>query len=144
MSDEHRTDSLDCKGIAKGVVIQTPVETRTLLPTLLELAGISFVAEAGIAPSLAARLREGREPAAQPVFSEFNVASFGMPADHRYTMIRDGRWKLSIAFTPEPGDGTLYDLIADPYERVNLYGSPEAMAVRERLGRLLREHLAAK
>jgi arylsulfatase A-like enzyme len=132
------------KGIAKGVVIQTPVETRTLLPTLFELAGISFVAEAGIAQSLAASLREGREPTAQPVFSEFNLASFGMPADHRYTMIRDGRWKLSLAFTPEPGDGALYDLIADPYERVNLYGSPEATAVRERLSRLLREHLAAK
>jgi arylsulfatase A-like enzyme len=78
------------------------------------------------------------------VFSEFNLGSFGMPADHRYAMVRDGRWKLSLAFTPEPGDGALYDLTADPHERVNLYGAPEATAVRERLSRLLHEHLASK
>ena len=69
---------------------------------------------------------------------------FGMPAGDKYVMVRDGRWKLSMAFTPAAGDGALYDLVADPYERVNLYSSPEAAPTRDRLARLLAEHLEAK
>ena len=129
-------------GIAKGVTLRTPVETRTLLPTLLDLAGLPLPPEARVAPSLGVSLRAGQEPAATPVFSEFNLASFGMSANHRYVMIRDGRWKLSLAFTPEPGDGALYDLSADPYERTNLYSTASAATVRDRLSRLIHEHLA--
>jgi arylsulfatase A-like enzyme len=132
------------QAVARGVTLRTPVETRTLLPTLLDLAGLAAPAEPGIAASLARSLRAGTEPGSRPVFSEFNLGSFGMPAGDRYVMVRDGRWKLSLAFTPGPGDGTLYDLQTDPHERANLYAAAEHTAVRERLTRLLVEHLAAK
>jgi arylsulfatase A-like enzyme len=130
--------------VARGVALRTPVETRMLLPTLLDLAGLSVPSGPGVAPSLARSLRAGSEPEPRAVFSEFNLASFGMPASHRYMMVRDGRWKLSLAFTPEPRDGTLHDLEADPHERTNLYDSPEQSALRDRLVRLLRAHAAAK
>jgi arylsulfatase A-like enzyme len=130
--------------IAKGASLKTPVETRTLLPTLLELAGLAIPSGNGVSPSLARSLRKGREPEARPVFSEFNLLGFGMPAGDRYVMVRDGRWKLSVAFTPDAGDGALYNLDADPYERTNLFARPEATAIRDRLSQLLVEHLPSK
>ncbi len=53
------------------------------------------------------------------------------------TMVRDERWKL-VTFGDQ-SDGQLYDLEADPEERVNLFASPESAHERARLEQVLLE-----
>jgi arylsulfatase len=130
------------KSIRKGGRFTTPVETRSLLPTLLELAGLT-VPEAVKRTSLAPALVEGREPAAGPVFSEFTLGTFRIRHDDRLVMVRDGDWKLSLCLDPEPGDGALYHLSDDPFERRNLYGNPGAREAQERLTGLILRHVGS-
>ncbi len=132
-------------GIASGAVLDTPVETRALMPTLLELAGLevpSAIAEETV--SLAAALREGSEPEAGAVFSEFNMGSFDLRPDDRLVMVIEGSWKLSLVFSPEMGDGALYNLADDPYERNNRYNDPAGAPARERLTGLIQQHLGGQ
>lgn len=126
--------------IAEGSMLNTPVETRSLLPTLAALADIELpedIAE----PNLAEALRAGNEPAARPVFSEFTLGSFDMRHEDKLVMVRDGDWKLSVCYEPETGEGALYNLDADPYERNNLFGNPEHAGIENRLRGLIDEHL---
>jgi arylsulfatase A-like enzyme len=127
--------------IVQGVVLRTPVETRSLLPTLLDLAGLP-IPEPLAVESLCGALRNGKEPAAKPVFSEFTLGSFDIRHDDRLVMVQDGSWKLSLCFNPDAGDGALYNLENDPYERTNLYGQEPYAGIQQRLGRLILEHLA--
>lgn len=134
--------------VAGGARLRTPVSTRTLMPTLLDLAGLEPPEELEGA-SLARDLRRGAEPEAGPVFSGFTLASFERtPGDalrpgEPIVMVRDGDWKLSLIHSPEPHDGFLVNLAEDPYERHNLYNCPEAAQVQARLAGLIAEHLAA-
>jgi arylsulfatase A-like enzyme len=76
----------------------------------------------------------GEEPDyAEPVFSEFNLGSFRIRPEDRLVMVREGEWKLSLAFTPDPADGALYNLSSDPYERQNLWNDPESKEAQQRL-----------
>lgn len=124
--------------IPAGVVLEEPVETLSLLPTLLELGGFS-IPERVQGRSLALALLEGREAGIGPVFSEIDLANWGFRPGERIIMIRDGRWKMSVyrqpdapAGTPCP-DGALYDLQADPSERVNLYDNDSSQGVVRQL-----------
>jgi arylsulfatase A-like enzyme len=128
------------QSIRQGIVLNTPVETISLLPTLLELAGLPLPDDC-LDKSLATVLRSGSEPAAAPVFSEFTLGSFGTRHEDKLVMVRDGRWKLSICLNPEISDGALYDLEADPCELVNLYGMPVHEEMVQRLLGLIAEHL---
>ena len=128
------------QGFARGAKIHTPVEVQSLLPSLLEVAGLS-VPDSCQAESLAASLREGEEPMERPVFSEFTLGSFGIRPEDRLVMVREGNWKLTLCVDPEPGDGGLYDLAEDPYERQNLYRQPEYQEVEERLTTLVLDHI---
>ena len=115
-----------CPGrIAAGTRIGTPVETRSLLPTLLDLAGLE-----GGAESLGEVLSSGCEPPARPVFSELTLASFKPHVQHegRLVMVRDGNWKLSACLDPQVHDLALHDLAGDPYERRNLANDPRSDA----------------
>lgn len=127
--------------VREGSTIRTPVEVRTLLPTLLELAGLDV--PSGCATSLAPALTTGEEPEAAPVYSEFTFRSFGTRHDDhfRLMMVRDGPWKLSLCADPEPGELYLVNVDDDPGERVNRANDPEAALVRDRLLKLALDHL---
>ncbi len=129
------------KAIVEGKIFETPVETRSLLPTLIELAGLAIAEPQNYAPSLALSLRSGTEPESRPVFSEQTLASFDVRPDDRLVLVRDGDWKLSVAMTPEPAEGALYNLKDDPHERRNLFADPAFSNIRDRLTQMILEHL---
>ena len=116
------------QNLADGIKLNTPVETRSLIPTLLALAGLEVPAEF-IMNNLAQNLVTGQEPAAKPLFSEIGMGI----NDTRYVMVREGDYKLSLIADPELGQGYLTNLADDPHERVNLYDSPDYTNVKERL-----------
>lgn len=118
--------------------VHRPVEVRSLLPTLLDLAGLEV--PDGCARSLAPVLRGGVEPPATPVFSEF-IDSSGLRGDARVVMVRDEPWKLSVLFDPQPSEVMLTNLHEDPGERVNRADDPEAVDIRERLLKLAVDHV---
>jgi len=130
--------------VARGVTIQTPVETQTLLPTLLELAGLDAPGE-GCSASIADVLTAGGEPEVKPVFSELTLESQRPYVQHkgRLVMVRDGDWKLSLCLDPEVHDVALYNLTEDPHEIVNLADDPSCAGQRERLIALICKHISA-
>ena len=128
--------------IAGPRVLHTPVETRSLLPTLLNLAGLptpDYCADS----SLAGALREGREPEARPVFSGMAFGFDPKHPDNRVVMVRDGDWKLTVCPDAPEVAGELVNLADDPHEQHNRYGAPEVSATQERLWGLVRGHLAS-
>ena len=130
--------------VARGVTIQTPVETQTLLPTLLELAGLDAPG-AGCSASIADVLASGGEPQVRPVFSELTLESQRPYVQHegRLVMVRDGDWKLSLCLDPEVHDAALYNLTEDPDEILNLSDDASCAGQRERLIALIRKHISA-
>jgi len=131
-----------CPGLfASGAQIETPVETISLLPTLLDIAGLPLPPGLG-AHSLAATLTSGCLPPQKPVFSEFTLGSFDLRCHDRLVMVREGNSKLIISLDDEETDLSLYDLTDDPYERVNLAADPRASGTVDRLRRYVDHHLA--
>jgi choline-sulfatase len=127
--------------IAQGRTLQTPVETRTLLPTLLEMAGLPVPDRcAGI--SLAETLRKGKEPAALPVFSEMSFGFDPRHPDNRVVMVRDGQWKLCVCVDDETEKGELIDLGNDPLEQHNVYGQEKYAAIQQKLLQAVTAHIA--
>lgn len=110
--------------------VDTPVNAGSLLPTLLDLTGLTVPAQVQF-PALSATLREGKLPEAQPVFSEIDYGIWHYRLGDRYVMIRDGRWKLSLYRDPRnptryvgSEDRVLFDLETDPQEYHNLAFDP--------------------
>ena len=128
--------------IAAGKRIRTPVEIRTMLPTVMELAGIE-APERCRELSLAHTLRDGTEPDAKPVFCEFTLGTFGIRREDRLVMVLDGGWKMTAWVDAGEAlrDGTLHDLSSDPYETRNLFGQPAHAEEERRLGNLILQHL---
>lgn len=128
----------------QGVEIRTPVEIQSLLPTLLDCAGIP-IPEKCAAVSLADSLKDGVEPPSRPVFSHLSLGTHktmkDIKPDDRLIMVRDGDWKLSVRLQPEPGDGALYHLAEDPYETHNLYFSDTHQDKVEHLTQLILQHV---
>jgi arylsulfatase A-like enzyme len=131
-------------GVLEPRVVDRPVETRRLLPTLLDLCGLPVPPDC--APSLGPLLAGGEEPEA-PVFSEFALAELGPPEGPllvegpRLGMVREGRWKLSTCVSGGPPDTVLTDLDRDPHERRNVAADPANRDVVEALARRVRVHL---
>jgi arylsulfatase A-like enzyme len=126
--------------VAEGVLIETPVETRSMLPTILELAGLELPEDLADI-SLADHLIRGSEPEVRPVFSEMSFGFDPRHPDNRVVMVRDGDWKLSWCPDVPTEKGELVNLKQDPYEQNNLYGQPESREVQERLIGLIEAHL---
>lgn len=129
------------RAFKSGVKINTPVETRLMLPTLLNYLGLgkeSTEEALGLEKSLCL----GKEPENKPVFSEFTLGSFDIREYDRLVMVRDRNWKLSLCLDPEMFDGALFNLADDPYERTNLYGVSEYKAIQDKLSLLISEHIA--
>jgi arylsulfatase A-like enzyme len=131
-------------GIRQGEV-STPVSAGSLLPTLMDLAGLEIPPSVQY-PSLAPALRDGLDVPPAPVFSEIDYGLWGYRPGERYVMVRDGRWKLCLYRSPLADDGpsperetnpaedrVLYDLEADPGERHNLAPDAAYGQVMERL-----------
>lgn len=111
----------------RGLRIKRPVNVHTLLPTLLDLAGVERHRNVD-APSLAGVIRSHREPLHAPVFSELKFGYQGYRDDDRLVMARDGPYKLSLfQHSRQPDkyvgreEGSLYDMVEDPREERNLY-----------------------
>ena len=106
--------------IAGGRRVPELVETRSLLPTLAAIAGVATPARVS-APSLLPWLlgRGGGKPVVPWIVAESN----GLYA------VRDARFKLVIE--PAKQTGRLYDLVADPGERVEV--AETEVEARERL-----------
>ena len=121
-------------GIRAGAV-EEPVNAASLLPTLMDLAGLESP-ELAQYPSLAPVLRGEGAVAPAPVFSEIDYGLWGYRPGERCVMIRDGRWKLCLYRDPrDPArcagaeDRVLFDLAEDPGERCNLARDPAYSAI---------------
>jgi choline-sulfatase len=119
--------------------ISTPVNVGSLLPTLLDCAGLPVSGSVHY-PSLSATLINGQPVPAGPVFSEIDLGLWGYRGGERRVMVRDGRWKLVLYRDPrDPArfarreDAVLFDLEADPGERYNLAPDPARKPVIEEL-----------
>jgi arylsulfatase A-like enzyme len=113
------------RGLARrGARIATPVNTISLMPTVMRFAGIPC-------PDVEAAPVLDPAPPRGPVFSEIEYGYQKYRDDQRQVMVRDGRFKMSLfikrgdpgAYAGSP-DGELYDLERDPLERVNLFAQP--------------------
>ena len=121
-------------GVPAGRVVETPVENVDLLPTLLELCNLPI--PAGMTGSSLLPLLRGEttERASFAVSATRWVHSLRTPEGLK--LILPTEQGAEFGLVPE-----LYDLEADPFERVNLAGArPEQLAELEAL---LRERLAA-
>lgn len=124
-------------GIAPRI-IEAPVNIGSLLPTLLELAGIELPADVQY-PSLAAICR-GAAVAPSPVFSEIDYGLWFYRSGERCVMVRQGLWKLFMYRDPRDPqrcagreDTVLFNLESDPDERENLASRPAYAATIQRL-----------
>ena len=123
-------------GEVAPAVYDAPVSQVSLLPTLLEIAGIPTRAPFDM-PSLATSFLGREPPAERPVYGEYN-RFFGQ--EYPVRMVVDGSWKYVHYFGPE---AELFDLAADPGERENLAGSPAHQGELLRMRQLLESWMAA-
>lgn len=110
--------------------VNTPVNIGSLLPTLLECAGLPLAESAGFR-SLATALNGDGPLAPEPVFSEIDLGLWNYRSGERRIMVCDGHWKFALYRDPHgpgrlagPEDAVLFDLEADPGERDNLAADP--------------------
>lgn len=145
---------LRAEGVVKPGRDSHAVSNMDLFPTLLELAGVEapsglLTSAVSLLDPVATRRRVAEVPAVfsepfpiiRQVHPEFDPAPF----ERRLRALVQGRHKLIWG---EDGRNELYDLVADPEERVNLIGEGTEMEQRmleelERLGRVLEEASAA-
>lgn len=100
-------------------VIDTPVSTINIFPTLMDLAGIKGTASDGISLVPLINGKEAKYPFA---VSEWNWSSVGQITPN--LMIRTAEWKLIMSYQNKSGAlDALFDLKNDPYEMNNLLGS---------------------
>jgi arylsulfatase len=123
--------------VRPGSRFRVPVNINSLLPTVLDLAGLP--AGGGQERSLAPSLRRGAEPPRAPVISEIAFGYQGWRDQERQAMIRDGDYKMTLFPDAADPDGALYDLRRDPGETTNLFNN----AGQQRTVRRLRERLVA-
>jgi arylsulfatase len=113
--------------------IDVPVNSGSLLPTLLDLVGLPVPSQVQF-PSLRETLQHGSLPDAYPVFSEIDYGIWQYRPGDRYVMVRDGCYKLMLYRDPRDPercsgdeDRVLFDLDADPPESINLACHPDAV-----------------
>ncbi|HEY8500509.1 MAG TPA: sulfatase-like hydrolase/transferase, partial [Clostridia bacterium] len=114
--------------------INTPVETRWLLPTLLDIAGIDMP-ERTNCNFLTNTLKRGVEPESKIVRSEFILNSIPRLDKDRIFIVRDGEWKLSACYDENNRlkDVFLHNMLKDPYEQENLSHNDNYKKISDRL-----------
>jgi N-acetylglucosamine-6-sulfatase len=127
-----------------GTVIDQPVLSLDIAPTLLELAGVT--APAGLHGRSLVPLLRGETAGWRKAFLTEYFAEAGYPRIPTWQAVRDDRWKY-IHYTDLDGMDELYDLRADPHEMKNLIDDPSARAtlngLKAELDRLLKESTAS-
>ena len=121
-----------------GVRLASPVGLVDVAPTLAELGGVTLPGPLD-GRSIAAALRSGTEPAAQPVFGI--RPRFQKPYREHFgerRSVRTERWKL---IRGEDTPDELYDLAADPRELHNVV--TEQSEVAQELREVLDRHAAS-
>lgn len=108
-----------------GKVNTAVVDNTTIMPTLLDLAGLPMP-PAVQGKSLAPLLRSAG-PAPDAAYSYLSDK-----------MVRQGDWKLIVPLTrSRSGKPELYNVARDPDEQTNLYGKPEAAEAQAKLTALM-------
>ncbi|WP_168119713.1 sulfatase-like hydrolase/transferase [Paenibacillus sp. HB172176] len=125
-----------------GTRIATPVETRWMLPALLDLVGIEATVQLSC-NRLSESLRSGQEPAAVPVYSEFILNSLPLFEEDKILMVRTGPWKFTARFgdSGELIERSLSHMEDDPYEHHNLAKEQEHQDKVASMTRVLQERL---
>jgi arylsulfatase A-like enzyme len=128
-------------GFPKGFTVTTPFGGVDLMPTLLDLAGVSFDHPVD-GRSVADAIVKGEQPELAPVFSEIasrdGIRSLSTAPEElaARVMVRDGDWKYvwNRMFMDE-----LYDMEADPNEMKNLAEEADQQDRVEQMRGLIRE-----
>ena len=115
-----------------AVRVPEPVSLLDLLPTLLDIAGLDPGCAGTPGRNLLAAASGEHGAEAPPVFGEF----LGEGLTEPMVMIRSGRLKY-IKMRGAPA--LLFDVVADPEERVDLMGSAAAAGAAERLAGIAEE-----
>ena len=124
-------------GKNKGQVVNAPLTTPDILPSLLGLTNIK-IPDAIEGENLEALIKNP-DPNADRAALVMNVAPFGANfKDAPYRGIRTKQYTYAI--TPD-GPSMFYDNIADPYQQNNLLGKPELSAIQEDLDNKLQKQL---
>lgn len=116
-------------GIPRGETRSDYVYLMDIYPTLCELTGIALptsVEGKSFRPALSG---EGNGPRKDVYFAY----------THLIRGVKDRRYKL-IEYRLHPEENQLFDLEADPWELVNLYGDPACGEIRARLKARLHEY----
>jgi len=125
-------------GIPRGLTCDALLYLLDLYPTLLELAGVD-VPETCDGHSLAALLNGVTYKHRRQIFSAYQGV-FGHPQGQPWQRsIKDERNKLIQTVVEGEETWQLFDLAADPYERVNLIDQPDYDKVTQRLRAGLRD-----
>ncbi len=118
--------------VPAGTEVKETVQLIDVMPTLLELSGISApkgVQGQSLRPLLAGRSGAGTPAGGawkvRPAIAEQQPGSSGThPEDSEAYAIVDGRWKLirNVVRAPEKPEFELFDFEADPLDQKNLAG----------------------
>ncbi len=111
--------------VPAGRVTNAIVDNASLMPTMLDLAGLKV--PAGVQGTSLAPLLRGTGPGPE--------AAYAYLSDK---MVRQGDWKLIVPLAKSRrNQAELYNVARDPDEQTNLFGKPEAAAVQTRLAALM-------
>ncbi|NJX14287.1 sulfatase family protein [Tamlana crocina] len=124
-------------GDNKGAVVNAPLTTPDVLPSLLGLTGIEI--PEGVEGENLMELIQNPDPNADRVALVMNPAPFGANfKDEPYRAIRTKQYTYAI--TPN-GPSMFYDNVADPLQQNNLLGKLEMEAMQKDLDAKLHEAL---
>ncbi|HEX2033158.1 MAG TPA: sulfatase/phosphatase domain-containing protein, partial [Chloroflexota bacterium] len=118
-----------------GTVVTEPVNLIDLLPTFLDLAGITHQERLPMDGQSLMGLVDGSDAAPRTTFAEMHVEDNPVLC----FMVRRGRFKLNLMVGV---DAQLFDLQADPGEWHNLIGKPEYASVERELRSAIEERFA--
>ncbi len=122
----------------KGKVVNAPITTPDILPSLLALTNIEIPKD--IEGENVSELIKNPDPDADRAALVMNVAPFGANyKDQPYRGIRTKQYTYAI--TPK-GPSMFYDNVKDPYQQNNLLGKPELADVQKDLDTKLKQQLA--
>jgi arylsulfatase A-like enzyme len=114
-------------GVAAGGVCRTPISSAALMPTILELAGLTPPPGLHVG-SLVPLLREPNvAPDDASVFAEYHGEEWGL---YSQRLVRTATAKY--VYSPH-GTDELYDLASDPHETVNRIDEPAMGVMRTNL-----------
>jgi len=129
------------KILPENKTIEEPVEMVDFLPTLIELSGFEFpsnIRGRSLLPLVDGRVKEWREATFSEIDHSQSMYEELRQGSGRRVMVRTKEWKMIFFMDSRVADkdGALYNLKADPDERINLYNNPQYAEVIARMEKL--------